>query len=1119
MIKINKNPLVNLNISLTNNKLSYGQSTFINSSVSDINFISLTPNICTVTNNVVTSVGSGNGIISCIRKESSVNKEQMEYFNFNISKISQPTLVLSDINVSNEALTLQKYLLKLSEVKENAQVKFIITKNYNENGVELDTESFNGYIVNNLFIGLKSGYSEIQAFTYESANYSISFSNKIKVKIMKRKQDIILISKQSDLLYLGSTKLLTSGGNSDNDVEYSTSDFNCKIINNTIVGLKSGKCKINAIKKGNELYNDITSVYEIIVKKIQQDFFIQNLNVSNTIFVDPKVYYELKPINLKETTNCTYSFVNSTNNKQIRIVDNKLYPLVSGKFIITASCNETDNYLASTSKSLEINIIKKQQQPLIFSLQNTLYFKNKSVIAYSGGSTNYNPVFSCDSSGCKIINNDVIGVNSGWYDIIGFKEGDEIYESISSTIKVKVNPIKQPNFILKFINPNNIIYVNRNNKIKLNTTVPEENASIIYTVSYTDIINKNSDICIINSDEIVAFNEGMCLIQAKTQSTNNYIETTSNIMIVSVQKNNQSELTAIYNNEIGFKETINIIGSGGSDTGTNIIYSSDSSNCKIDSNKLTGLRKGTCSVKLYKDGNFMYKPVEKIITITIKPIKQKIVIKNINEQNEIEVDPDSRYPLELLDLAENPKVTWKILTMIPDDPTNEKVCDIVNNVITPTNAGKIIMRAYTTETLNYLASETPDFKLTVTLKSAKNFIVDILPRQFVYKPVYITVDNDQWDDVAFEIKSSDSKLSISGNRLITNNAGTYFIDIIRKGNFMYKSLTKNIKLFINKVEQVPLQITNLEKETTLYVNPNRPITLLTNRLRESPIILYSVDSETTKNVCVIMNNQLFAYNAGTCYIKATSSETLNFNSITSVLYKIIVNKNKQNNLIVDYVEKMKVGETKNLRVSGGNTSNPIIYTKSNGNCFIRENTIQGLTAGDIWITAYKEGNYMYESIETKFKITVTKNYHTIQLLDINPNNELIIDSSYNIIVDNISEKAIVKFNISNIISDSNENICNIVDNIIYPLKAGICTLEVIAAETTNYYQTKSRKLTLNFVKKQQNKLLINYQTAEDAPIRLTAKYNTYSDLIISGGNTNKVSIISNDEICKVVKSE
>lgn len=1118
-VKINKNPLVNLNISLTNNKLSYGQSTFINSSVSDINFISLTPNICTVNNNVVTSVGSGNCIISCIRKETAVNKEQMEYFNFNISKINQPTLVLSDINVSNEALTLQKYPLKLSDVKENAEVKFVITRNYNENGIELDTESFNGYIVNNLFIGLKSGYSEIQAFTYESNNYTISFSNKIKVKIMKRKQDIILISKQSDLLYLGSTKLLTSGGNSDNDVEYSTADFNCKIINNTIIGLKSGKCKINAIKKGNELYNDITSIYEITVKKIQQDFFIQNLNVTNTIFVDPKVYYELKPINLKETTNCTFSFVNTVNNKQIRIIDNKLYPLVSGKFIITATCNETDNYLASTSKSFELNIIKKQQAPLIFSLQDTLYFKNKSAIIYSGGSTYYNPVFSCDVSGCKIINNDIIGVDSGWYDITEFKEGDEIYESISATIKVKVNPIKQPNFILKFINPNNIIYVNRNNKIKLNTSTPEENASIIYTVSYTDIVNRNTDICIINGDEIVAFNEGMCLIQAKTQSTHNYIETKSNIMIISVQKNNQNELTAVYNDTIGFNETINIIGSGGSDTDTNIIYTSDSSNCKIEGNKLTGLRRGNCSVKLYKEGNFMYKPVEKIITITIKPIKQKIVIKNINEQNEIEVDPDSRYPLELLDLAENPKVTWKILTMIPDDPTNEKVCDIVNNVITPTNAGKIIMRAYTTETLNYLASETPDFILSVTLKSAKNFIVDILPRQFVYKPVYITVDNDQWDDVAFEIKPPNNLLSVSSNRLITNNAGTYFIDVTRKGNFMYKPLTKKIKLFINKADQPPLQITNLEKENILYVNPNRPIVLLTNRLRESPIILYSVDSETTKNVCVIMNNQLYPYNAGTCYIKATSAETLNFNSTTSVLYKIIVNKNKQSNLIVDYVEKMKVGETKNLRVSGGNTSNSIIYTKSNGNCFIRGNTIQGLTAGDIWISAYKEGDYMYESIESKFKITVTKNYHNVNILDINPANELLIDSSYNIIVDNISENAIIKFNISNIISDSNENICNIINNVIYPLKSGICTLEVLVAETTNYYQTKSRKLTLKFIKKQQNKLLINYQSSEEAPIRLTAKYNTYSDLIINGGNTNKISIISNDEICKVVKYE
>ena len=336
---------------------------------------------------------------------------------------------------------------------------------------------------------------------------------------------------------------------------------------------------------------------------------------------------------------------------------------------------------------------------------------------------------------------------------------------------------------------------------------------------------------------------------------------------------------------------------------------------------------------------------------------------------------------------------------------------------------------------------------------------------------------------------------------------------------MYKPLTKKIKLFINKADQVPLLITNLEKENILYVNPNKPITLLTNRLRESPIILYSVDSETTKNVCVIMNNQLYPYNAGTCYIKATCAETLNYNSTTSILYKMIVNKNKQSKLIVDYVDKMKVGETKNLRVSGGNTSNPIIYTKSNGNCFIRENTIQGLTAGDIWISAYKEGDSMYESIESKFKITVTKNYHNVHILDINPANELLIDSSYNIIVDNISENAIIKFNISNIISDSNENICNIINNVIYPLKSGICTLEVLVAETTNYYQTKSRKLTLKLIKKQQNKLLINYQTSEEAPIRLTAKYNTYSDLIINGGNTNKISIISNDEICKVVKSD
>ena len=36
-------------------------------------------------NNVVTSVGSGNCIISCIRKETAVNKEQMEYIYIGIA--------------------------------------------------------------------------------------------------------------------------------------------------------------------------------------------------------------------------------------------------------------------------------------------------------------------------------------------------------------------------------------------------------------------------------------------------------------------------------------------------------------------------------------------------------------------------------------------------------------------------------------------------------------------------------------------------------------------------------------------------------------------------------------------------------------------------------------------------------------------------------------------------------------------------------------------------------------------------------------------------------------------------------------------------------------------------
>jgi hypothetical protein len=153
---------------------------------------------------------------------------------------------------------------------------------------------------------------------------------------------------------------------------------------------------------------------------------------------------------------------------------------------------------------------------------------------------------------------------------------------------------------------------------------------------------------------------------------------------------------------------------------------------------------------------------------------------------------------------------------------------------------------------------------------------------------------------------------------------------------------------------------------------------------------------------------------------------------------------------------------------------------------------------------------MYDSVETKFKIFIKKNYQNITLLQLD---NIYIDGSYNILIDGIKENSLIKYVLSE------PDMCHIVNNVIYPLKAGLCLLYVITSETTNYYQTKSNKISLNIKRKEQDKLFINYQSETENIIRLNANYGDYTNFVITGGNTDKINIVSNETICKVVKNE
>jgi hypothetical protein len=1122
VLTIRKNEYEKISFKLSND-LYYKSSVLINDTKSTdlIEYIPISQNKCIIQNNLITGINSGKCTIVAIKHGNNIYNTLTEYYTFTIKKINQPSLFLYNINESNTIFVNNevRYKLTLSGILENATIKYNIIKNYDNNNIELEYSSFNGYIMGDEFIGLNHGYCDIQAMTYETVNYLQTKSNIIKIKINKKKQELLSITKQHELKFLSSTLLLVVGGSTDYDIIYTANNNNIIIKGNRVFGNRCGHTIITALKKGDSIFEDISVNYNITVKKAYQDFYIKNINDNNIIEVDNVVIYDINLINLNESPSITYNIQSDTNNV-INITNNKLLPLNVGKYIITAISSETKNYLESKSKPFELKIIKKQQLPIYFTANQKLFYRSYTDTSTWGGNTDNDIKITSDSSNCVILNSIIHGLHTGFSNLKIHKKGNFMYEDIFIETKIQTIGIPQLNFKLYYLNPINLLYVNRNNKLNLLTSGVEENSQIIYMI--LNSVNKISteDVCIINGDTLIPFNEGYCTIQAKSLETPNFIETLSNTMVVTVMKNPQNPLIIEYKEKIDMDEILIIKGLGGSDTGSNIIYTTDSSNCEIKNNVLTATNVGTCLITAFKNGNFMYSSIKKQFKITINPIKQNIIIKNFNQKNELEVDPDLQYLLELESVKENPRILFKIISMIPDNNTYEVVCELKDNLITPTNAGICIIKGYISKTKNYLESETPEMKLHIILKSAKNFIIDNIPKLYVNSKYAITVDKGQYDNEAFEIISKNSNIFISYNKIISNIANNYTLFITKKGNFQYKSLTKDINITINKLKHPTINILNIKSE--YLINRNKNIVLKINNLDENPNIKIEKIYESSQNICTFSNMTLTAYNEGICIIKVITSETINYSSSSSNEYTIKINKNEQSKLIVENENEVLINNSIKLNIRGGNTISPFIFNKNNDNCFIRNEALYGISAGQTIITVYKEGDEIYKPITTKFIVTVHKTFQNIKLLDINKTNSLLVNDSYDIFVDNIKENGSLKYIISNIIFEDDDvpngtNICTITDTKLNVIKSGICTLQVIVSETTNYNESKSNKLVLTINKKEQKKLLINSLMQIDTPIILSTNYNSYLDLNINGGNTEIVTVISNNDNCSITK--
>jgi hypothetical protein len=1076
--------------------LTYGGSTNGN-----VTITTTSPN-CDISGLIVTGLGYGLCNLIITKEGDSKYKPIKTNMEIKINKLKQ-NIRLLNINDLDQLIVNEEVYLNVDNIQENANINYIINqKDASNNSI--------CYINNNKLSALNPGICSIQAVTNETNNYLSTKSNIINITIIKKEQALLTSLNINKINYGESINLQMIGGDTDADIEYTTSNSNCRIESSLLIGVYTGSCVIYAVKKGDSTHGDVKAEFNITVNKIyQKDLTISDINDKNTLFIDLNKTYDLTLSNIQE--NAGYNFY-LTDSDVCNIVDDKLIISNVGTCDIYFETSETDNYLSTKSNTITITAIKNNQAPLMINQDPAvLSYKSSIKIYIDGGSTDEASIITSQDNNCQILNDTIIGLRHGLSKLNIFKPGNLMYNEINDSIVIEIAKINQPDFTLYDLNASNIIFVNPYVPFKLKTSNIEENATIIYEIKYP-FGNDNSSIASINGNLLYANFSGQCTITAISLQTDNYLQTESNTITLNIVKNDQDNLIINYPSKINFNSSTYLETSGGN-TENKIVFSVDNDSCLIDeNNKLIGKKVGLSNITVSKEGNFMYNPISTIITIEVAKINQpNILIEDFNELNELVVDPSSKFYLNVINIQENATLTYQIIDSVSDNSNSTTVCTLEGNIIVPINSGYITVKAISSETTSYILTETPIFKIDVILNSPSNFSVDKIPQLFYNAKTTITINNTNFNIDDYDFSTNSKNISINKNVVSGLFVGQGIVMVTKKETFMYKALTKKIKINVHKNDQPNFQITDLSDN--IFINPSTPLILTTSEISENAFINYKILSSnvigSTGKACIISGNSLTTLNVGSFVLQAITTETDNYNPTTSPNITVNIIKNDQASISINATNSLMKGQISSISVDGGSSSNDIKYIINNGNCSIPDyNNIYAIFAGQSIITAIRPGNFIYNDVSSNIVISIQKITQQLRLLDINQYNNTVFANasiSYDLILNDLQEKGAVTF-----VNNSNNDICIINNNKFVALKEGTCVIQAIMGETLNYKESKSNEISITINPLPQNDIFISFK-----PLF----YNGTTDIIVSGGSSTLDPIITTDSnICTITGS-
>ncbi len=440
--------------------------------------------------------------------------------------------------------------------------------------------------------------------TYSAATFTGSFPV-YAVDLLTQANLFISISNS---LRVGSTATLsTTGGSGTGAVSFtSTRTSICTVSGNVVTAIAVGTCSIMATKAMDFSYIEAVTIFNtpVVATQISQ----ASISVVVPSFLAVGVLASLSTTGGSGTGAVTFTSLTTS----ICTVSGTVVRAVAvGTCTISATKAADSSYLArSATASFTVTRTLLTQNLIVISGPISLAAGRSATFSYSGGSgTGAISTSSNTPAVCTVSGTTVTGVRAGTCQLVVTKGADSTYSTLSATRNFTITDAALlPQASLVFISlPANL-------SVNSTGTFQVGGGSGTGALSYS---TSTPSICLVSGTQVSALGSGSCVIVATKAGDSNYLPATATYSF-SIGKTAQSALSLTAPTSLKSGNSVTLISSGGSGTGS-VIYSTSTPNiCSISGSTLTGIANGSCLVTATKLGDANYSDIRSTATVTIQ---------------------------------------------------------------------------------------------------------------------------------------------------------------------------------------------------------------------------------------------------------------------------------------------------------------------------------------------------------------------------------------------------------------------------------------------------------------------------------------------------------------------